>query len=123
MVTAFSLTLELISCFRGEVRTTALLVLLDHVVVRICAVTAEVDGEVVALDAATGMCFGLNGTASQVWRMIEVPIAVTDLCTALVQDYEVDRETCERDVLELLTSLKGAGLIESKPSATLRSTD
>lgn len=84
------------------------------------AVAAEVDGEVVALDAKRGFCFGLNRTGSRVWQLAAQPLSVAEICAQLTARFDIDGDACETDVLELLAGLKSEGLIsvvERPPTA------
>jgi hypothetical protein len=38
---------------------------------------------------------------------------VAELCEALLREYDVDRETCEREVLEFLNDSNFEGLIQT----------
>jgi hypothetical protein len=76
------------------------------------ALSAEIDGEVVALDIARGACYGLDPVGARIWSMIEEARRVADVCEALMAIYEVDADTCHRDVLDLLAALRAEGLIE-----------
>jgi hypothetical protein len=82
------------------------------VVRRTAVVEAEVDGEVIALDIDNGTCYGLNLVGSRIWKIIAEPSRIDDVCTRLISEYEVDAETCQRDVLSLLEELRGDDLIE-----------
>jgi hypothetical protein len=86
------------------------------VVRRDTMVEAEVDGDVVALDIDKGTCYGLNHVGSRIWKIIAEPSRVADVCTRLISEYEVDDETCQRDVLSLLEELRGDDLIEVRPA-------
>lgn len=88
----------------------------DWIVLKADVISAVVDDEVVALDAAMGVCFGLNAVASRVWEMIAEPAQVCALSDVLLQEYDVDRATCEAQVLELLESLRAEGLIVVRPT-------
>lgn len=84
------------------------------------AVAAEVDGEVVALDAKRGFCFGLNRTGSRVWQLASNPTSIAEICAQLTASFDIEAATCEADVLELLAGLKSEGLIsvvERSPTA------
>ena len=78
-------------------------------------VEAEVDGELIGLQIDQGTCYGFNGTATRVWGMIEEPKRLTELRDALVAEYDVDPETCERQLLDLLKELEADGLIAIDP--------
>jgi len=72
---------------------------------------AEVDHEVVALNIDRGTCYGLNLVGSRIWNIIENPVAIDDICSRLIAEYDVDEATCERQVLDLLEELRSEGLI------------
>ena len=46
---------------------------------------AEVDEEIVALDREQGQVFGFNLVASDVWRLLEQPRTIGELCAELEQ--------------------------------------
>lgn len=75
-------------------------------------IEAEVDGELVGLHVDNGACYGFNKTATRVWALIEEPKSLEQLCEALTSEYEVDRETCERELLPLIDELESEKLIE-----------
>ena len=72
---------------------------------------AELDGELLGLHVEQGTCYGFNGTATRVWKMIAQPTRLSALRDALLRDYDVDAETCERDLRELLRELEQDGLV------------
>lgn len=73
---------------------------------------ADVGGELVALDAQAGQCFGFNEVATSVWRKLEQPKTFDELRDELLGDYEVDVEQCTRELRELLEDLLAKGLVE-----------
>jgi Coenzyme PQQ synthesis protein D (PqqD) len=74
-------------------------------------VAAEVDGEVVMLSERAGAYFGLDGVGSEIWRLIEEPRRVSELCGTLAQRYDVDAETLSRDVTAFLDALLARNLV------------
>ena len=66
---------------------------------------AEVDQEIVALDREQGEVFGFNLVASDVWRLLEQPRTIGELCAELEQRYTVAADECAADVAELLEQL------------------
>lgn len=73
---------------------------------------AEVDGEAVAMSAAKGLCFGLDDIGLRVLQMIDREMSVTAICAQLVVEYDVDEQTCRRDVADLLARLEAEGLVK-----------
>ncbi|HXQ52405.1 MAG TPA: PqqD family peptide modification chaperone [Stellaceae bacterium] len=74
-------------------------------------IATEVDGEAVLMSIERGQCYGFDTIGTRVWVLIETPAAVRDVCAALVEEYDVDAETCRRDVLQLLSELAREGLV------------
>lgn len=79
-------------------------------------IETEVDGELVALHIDKGTCYGFNSTATRIWSMIEQPRLLSELTEELVRDYDVDTETCEAQLRELLDELAADGLVEIQPA-------
>jgi Coenzyme PQQ synthesis protein D (PqqD) len=76
-------------------------------------VFTKLDDELLALDAQAGQCYSLNDSAARVWDLIETPTQVSEVCERLTAEYDIGRETCVADVIELLGELREAGLIET----------
>lgn len=75
-------------------------------------IEAHVDGELVGLHIDNGTCYGFNGTATRIWAMIAAPRRVCSLRDELVDAFDVDPETCGRELRALLGELEADGLIE-----------
>ena len=80
-------------------------------------IEAEVDGELVALHAENGTCYGFNGTATRIWGMIAEDRRVSSLRDALAEQFDVDPDTCEADLRVLLAELEADGLVELRADA------
>jgi hypothetical protein len=78
----------------------------------------ELDGEMVLLDEATGRSHVLNPTGSMVWRFLDGSGPIAELIADLADAYETDPAVVEADVMELIRSLGGHGLLEGvRPTA------
>src|ERR1044071_5109651 len=77
--------------------------------------TAEVDGELMAMSIERGVCYGLNTVGTRIWTLNAEPHTVEELCAQLQSEYEVDAAQCREEVLDLLEQLRAEGL------ATVRS--
>ena len=71
----------------------------------------DVIDDVVILDMEQGQYFGIENTGATIWRLLEKPVTIAALCDRLTELYDVDRETCETDVLAFAERLHVAGLI------------
>jgi hypothetical protein len=73
---------------------------------------AEVGGELVALDVESGTCYGFNPTATRIWALLSEPKTLDEICDHLTGEFEIDRDTCRSEVLELVRDLEKDGLVE-----------
>ena len=72
--------------------------------------TAEVDGELMAMSVEQGICYGLNPVGTRIWALLAEPRTVDDLCAQLIDEYDVDPAQCRSDVLSLLEDFRAEGL-------------
>ena len=79
------------------------------------AIAAEVGGEVVLLQAATGYFHQLNAVGSYLWKQIEQPRTIGELCAQATADFDGDEETCRRDITVFVMLLHGQGLVRFDP--------
>jgi hypothetical protein len=70
------------------------------------------DTETVMLDIERGTYFGLQGVGKAIWESLETPTTVDELCRGLMDRFEVDVATCQRDVTSFLEALRAHDLIE-----------
>ena len=56
--------------------------------------------------------YTFNGTGTLIWKLLETPKSVTQLATAVTQEYEIESERAERDVAEFMSEMKAVGLVE-----------
>jgi hypothetical protein len=72
---------------------------------------AEMGRELAMLNVERGYYHILNPTAHAVWRRLEKPARVADVCESLRGEFEVDRATCDEDTVALLGELLDEGLV------------
>lgn len=75
-------------------------------------VSDDIDGEAVMMSLETGKYYNMDPIATRIWHLLATPTKVADLTAILMNEYEVTRETCEQDVLELLNGLCSEKLVE-----------
>ena len=80
------------------------------------ALHANVGDDVVALHVQNGRCFGMEHVTADVWRYLEQPASLDQICSRLLAEYEVDAETCHAEVRELLETMHREGLVEAVAS-------
>ena len=73
--------------------------------------TTDLNGEIVMMDLEKGRYFSLNGVGSRIWEIIEEPIGINKIVDCLLEEYDVNRNECEENVLEFLGKLYDANII------------
>ena len=63
------------------------------------------------MDLEKGRYFSLNGVGSRIWEIIEEPIGINKIVDCLLEEYDVNRNECEENVLEFLGKLEDANII------------
>jgi hypothetical protein len=72
---------------------------------------SEIDREIVALNIDTGVCYGLNAVGSRIWSLLARPVRISDICTVLVSEYDIELNTCETEVIGLIEHLLEEDLV------------
>lgn len=69
-----------------------------------------VDGEALLIDLQTGNYFSLNAVGTRIWESLDGSMTVQDIIHMVVDEYDVDVERAEADVLTLVNDLISEGL-------------
>ena len=72
----------------------------------------EIDGEILLLQPESETFFGLDEVGASIWEFLRVPRTVDQLCSLLVEEYEVDFQTCRDDIIPFLEKLCESGLVK-----------
>ena len=75
-------------------------------------VSSPIGEDVALLGLNEGIYYGLNATGARIWELLQQPIRVADIHSALVDEFEVNAETARQDLLAVLADLRAAGLVE-----------
>ena len=86
--------------------TTVVCALDDHL-------SSDLGGETVILHMGEGVYFGLDEVGTVIWKLIQEPRQVAEVCDELRVEYEVEEGRCEEAVLRLLREMSEAGLIKA----------
>ncbi|MCK9150758.1 PqqD family protein [Methanobacterium alcaliphilum] len=76
------------------------------------SVHCDLEDEVVILGLDDGVYYGLNPVGAFIWNYIQGLVKVEDIKDAILEEYDVEKDVCEKDLLELLEDLLDKGLIE-----------
>ncbi len=71
----------------------------------------EVDGEMVLLDMNSENYFGLDEVGTAIWQVMQEKKLLRDVHADLLEQYEVEPEMLERDLLDFAEKLAESGLV------------
>ena len=74
------------------------------------ALSQEVNGETVILDLKSESYFGLDEVGTRIWQLLQEEKDLQKVFDALLQEYDVEAEQLEQDLIELVDKLIEAGL-------------
>ena len=95
----------------GAIPASAIVVIASDVL------SSELGSEHVLLNLRDGMYYGLEDVGGDIWKLLQTPVSVGDICRAIVEIYDVEPERCRRDVVKLLGELAEHQLIELRDPA------
>jgi len=75
-------------------------------------VSSDLGGEAAILDLKAGTYYGLDDVGHRIWGLIQQPRSVGEIRDVLVDEYEVEPDRCEQDVITLLQRLADEGLVD-----------
>ena len=75
-------------------------------------IQSKIGDEVVMLDMDSGFYFGLNSVASIIWGKLEKPISLEEVINELLDEYNIDRDTCEKDTMPFWAQLLDKNIIK-----------
>jgi hypothetical protein len=68
-------------------------------------ITADLELDLVMLDIDQGKYYSLDEVGTVIWNLLEKPFSLDELVESLMMDYDVDLETCEKDVSDHIKKL------------------
>lgn len=75
-------------------------------------VSCDLGGESAILNLGNGVYYGLDPLGARIWELIKEPRTVSQVKDAILEEYDVAADVCERDLVALLTHLSDEGLIQ-----------
>jgi len=77
----------------------------------------ELGGETVLLNLESGVYYGLDAIGTRVWNLLAQGHALADVCSIMVEEYDVPPETLQRDLMTLVDELCDKQLLVTVSSA------
>ena len=71
-----------------------------------------IDDDVVLFDPESGSYYGAGIVGNAIWALMSKPHEVREICEKLLEEFEIDAQTCEKEVVTFLNELDANGLIE-----------
>ncbi len=83
----------------------------DKVSIPTQVMARTVGDETVILDLASGTYFGLDPVGARIWALMGEGAMLAEICATMLEEYDVQRDQLETDVLRLAEELCAKGLI------------
>lgn len=75
-------------------------------------ISSKISDEMILMSIEAGSYFTLDTVASRIWELLsENSLSLEELTEKLMEEYEVDRETCMKDVQEFINDMASKKLI------------
>lgn len=75
-------------------------------------VSCDLAGEAAILNMKDGVYYGLDPVGASIWNLIQKPIILEEVRDQILEEYDVEEEECQEDLLELIEQLIENGLVE-----------
>jgi hypothetical protein len=75
-------------------------------------VVSDMDGEKVMLNITKGKYYNLGELGGIIWELMDTTVEVNKIITALLSEYEIEKDECEHQVLAFINSIYEEGLIQ-----------
>jgi hypothetical protein len=75
-------------------------------------VSSDLGSEIACLNLKSGIYYGLDAVGARIWELIQEPRTVNEIRDAILEEYDVEPERCERDLLAFLDQLAAEDLIK-----------
>jgi hypothetical protein len=73
---------------------------------------SELGDDIVMMNMQSGNYLGLNSVSADIWRLMAQPITAEAILDNLINQYEIDRESCETQTLACLNKMLLHGMIQ-----------
>lgn len=75
-------------------------------------VSTDLDGETVILNLESGTYYSLDPVGTRIWSLIQESKTVGEIRDTILEEYEVEPDRCEQDIIALIEQLVDTGLVE-----------
>lgn len=75
-------------------------------------VSCPLGEESAILNLKNSVYYGLNPVGASIWNLLQRPRTVRQIRDAILEEYEVEPQRCESDLMELLETMFLQGLVQ-----------
>jgi hypothetical protein len=79
-------------------------------------VTNRTQGNIILFDARQRRYYDLDALAALVWNLVQSPITLAEIRDAVLEQFDLEPERAEQDILQVLDEMETNGLIERAAS-------
>lgn len=72
---------------------------------------SELNEEAVVLSLKNGKYYGLNGVGVSIWSIVQEPVTLLEIESAILSEYDVNEQTCHMEVTAFIDQMISEGLI------------
>lgn len=77
--------------------------------------SSNMDTELVMMSIETGNYVSISRVGARIYEMLKTPATLDDVCARLVEEYDVQPETCRAEVETFITEMTAQGAIRQLP--------
>lgn len=74
---------------------------------------SKIHDEIVMVDVTQGNYFGLNSVGSVIWELLDKPKSIDEICSSLMEEYDIDLDSCKKEVSDFIEDLKKQKLVHN----------
>jgi len=75
-------------------------------------ISSDLKGETAILSLDKGVYYGLSDVGTSVWKLLQTPVSIAEIHSALSKEYDVEESILKEDIFNLLKRLNAEGLVE-----------
>ena len=75
-------------------------------------VSCDLVDEAAILNLKTGIYYGLDPVGSRIWKLIQTPRQIQEILETLLNEYKVEKNRCQQDLIELIEQLSEKELVK-----------
>lgn len=80
-------------------------------------VSCDLAGEAAILNLKTGVYYGLDPVGARIWDLLGRPRRLAEVRDLILDEYDVEPERCELDLVKLVEKMAAEGLVEVRDEA------